>query len=368
MKQLRQRKSANSKSTSFAGELGEPDCRDIDLKKMATLNHPLPQPRIYTYDTLNGRTPKNIACKHPVKACPYTYGDASTAEKTVHFSTFLTHYYRYDNIHAPHAITRQETTYNTLRTDPSSLKTQTPKALLTYYGYRYANSPVRHWPSRDPIRERGGVNIYSFGPNDPYSGADILGRDWIKWRDIEDLLADKLGDTPDFVDDQLEVVDFVVSEADKLTDKLKDLGLTPCQIIDKIKTFPAVSCSCTVLGVLDISFNIATNPVVEIGDCVCQLLQSASNACKFGAFSHKALAQTLLAMADCGSINIASIIAGLTSGGNPFAAAAVTAVAEPIVDGGIWVAQNLINEGSPIPVEGICDCIIFLREFNIPIE
>jgi RHS repeat-associated protein len=47
---------------------------------------------------------------------------------------------------------------------------------LYYYGYRYYNPSTGRWPSRDPIGERGGVNLYTFVKNSPLSWVDILGR------------------------------------------------------------------------------------------------------------------------------------------------------------------------------------------------
>ena len=40
----------------------------------------------------------------------------------------------------------------------------------------YERSSVRVWPSRDPIGERGGLNLYGFGPNSPTNGYDSDGR------------------------------------------------------------------------------------------------------------------------------------------------------------------------------------------------
>ena len=37
---------------------------------------------------------------------------------------------------------------------------------MTYYGYRYYDPVTGRWPSRDPIGERGGVNLYGFVGND----------------------------------------------------------------------------------------------------------------------------------------------------------------------------------------------------------
>jgi hypothetical protein len=41
--------------------------------------------------------------------------------------------------------------------------------------YPYNTSTVRDWPSRDPIEERGGVNLYGMVGNHPVMGVDYLG-------------------------------------------------------------------------------------------------------------------------------------------------------------------------------------------------
>ena len=46
---------------------------------------------------------------------------------------------------------------------------------LYYYGYRYYDPVTGRWPSRDPIVERGGVNVYGFVGNDTLSSIDVLG-------------------------------------------------------------------------------------------------------------------------------------------------------------------------------------------------
>ncbi|MEO6246029.1 MAG: RHS repeat-associated core domain-containing protein [Opitutaceae bacterium] len=46
---------------------------------------------------------------------------------------------------------------------------------LVYYGYRYYQPQTGRWPSRDPIEEEGGVNLYGFVDNDPISSVDTLG-------------------------------------------------------------------------------------------------------------------------------------------------------------------------------------------------
>jgi len=49
---------------------------------------------------------------------------------------------------------------------------------LLYYGYRYYSPALGRWMSRDPIEERGGLNLYNFGFNAPIMGFDILGNKW----------------------------------------------------------------------------------------------------------------------------------------------------------------------------------------------
>jgi len=45
------------------------------------------------------------------------------------------------------------------------------------YGYRDYDPPTGRWPSRDPIGERGGTNLYGFVYNTPFSWIDYLGRE-----------------------------------------------------------------------------------------------------------------------------------------------------------------------------------------------
>lgn len=51
---------------------------------------------------------------------------------------------------------------------------------LNYYGFRYYNPSTGRWPSRDPIGERGGLNLYGMVNNNPVNHWDYLGLT-IKW-------------------------------------------------------------------------------------------------------------------------------------------------------------------------------------------
>ena len=46
---------------------------------------------------------------------------------------------------------------------------------LLYYGYRYYDPVTGRWPSRDPIEETGGINLYGFVGNDGIDKYDALG-------------------------------------------------------------------------------------------------------------------------------------------------------------------------------------------------
>ncbi len=45
-----------------------------------------------------------------------------------------------------------------------------------YYGFRYYDPQTGRWPSRDPIEERGGMNLYGFVSNDGVNKFDLLGQ------------------------------------------------------------------------------------------------------------------------------------------------------------------------------------------------
>ena len=57
-----------------------------------------------------------------------------------------------------------------------STKPQDAVTGLYYYGYRWYDSLDGRWPSRDPIGEKGGLNLYGFVGNDGLTEIDYLGR------------------------------------------------------------------------------------------------------------------------------------------------------------------------------------------------
>ena len=46
---------------------------------------------------------------------------------------------------------------------------------MAVYGYRYYDPVTGRWPSRDPIEEEGGVNLYGFVGNDGIQFVDVAG-------------------------------------------------------------------------------------------------------------------------------------------------------------------------------------------------
>ena len=57
-----------------------------------------------------------------------------------------------------------------------STKFQDDETDLLYYGYRYYNPCTGRWLSRDPIGEKGGLNVFAFVRNNPVCSRDILGK------------------------------------------------------------------------------------------------------------------------------------------------------------------------------------------------
>ena len=57
---------------------------------------------------------------------------------------------------------------------------------LAYYNYRYYSPELGRWLSRDPIEEKGGVNLYLFARNDAINNWDRLGQiSLARWLDVD---------------------------------------------------------------------------------------------------------------------------------------------------------------------------------------
>jgi RHS repeat-associated protein len=60
---------------------------------------------------------------------------------------------------------------------------------LVYYLYRFYNPETGRWLNRDPIEERGGINLYGFVTNNPVDRFDFLGLEQITVSDMTTPLA-----------------------------------------------------------------------------------------------------------------------------------------------------------------------------------
>ena len=58
-----------------------------------------------------------------------------------------------------------------------STENQRFSGVAKYYGYRYYHPQTGRWINRDPIEERGGLNLYGFVGNDGVGRVDIWGLD-----------------------------------------------------------------------------------------------------------------------------------------------------------------------------------------------
>lgn len=83
--------------------------------------------------------------------------------------------YRYDAFGNTLVSTGTYATTNKYRFSTKPIDSEIATAPLYYYGYRYYDPITGRWPSRDPIEERGGVNLYGFVENDGINSFDLLG-------------------------------------------------------------------------------------------------------------------------------------------------------------------------------------------------
>lgn len=86
--------------------------------------------------------------------------------------------YRYDAFGNTLVATGAYASSNKYRFSTKPINDQVTNASLYYYGYRYYDAVTGRWLSRDPIKERGGINLYGFVKNAAISRIDRLGLAW----------------------------------------------------------------------------------------------------------------------------------------------------------------------------------------------
>lgn len=82
-------------------------------------------------------------------------------------------HYEYDNFGMTIVSTGYAHSYFNIK---FSTKYESYVTRFYYYGYRYYSPWMRRWPSRDPIGERGGLNLYAMVGNDAVNRVDVLGK------------------------------------------------------------------------------------------------------------------------------------------------------------------------------------------------
>jgi RHS repeat-associated protein len=83
--------------------------------------------------------------------------------------------YRYDAFGNTLVATGSYAAANNYRFSTKPLDAEVTNAPLYYYAYRFYDPVTGRWPSRDPIEERGGVNLYGFVGNSAVNKRDYLG-------------------------------------------------------------------------------------------------------------------------------------------------------------------------------------------------
>jgi RHS repeat-associated protein len=101
-------------------------------------------------------------------------GNGNVTEITDHTGAKVATY-RYDAFGNTLVATGSYAATNRYRFSTKPLDNEIASAPLYYYAYRYYDPMTGRWPSRDPIEERGGVNLYGFTGNSSINFIDILG-------------------------------------------------------------------------------------------------------------------------------------------------------------------------------------------------
>jgi RHS repeat-associated protein len=116
------------------------------------------------YPTFDGNGNVTEYLKWVQDSDPVTPGDQSDAIVAAHFE-----YDAFGNLVVD--------TYSKASLFPFRFSTKPQDSVtgLYYYGYRWYDPLTGRWPSRDPIGEGGGLNLYGFVGNDGVSYVDLVG-------------------------------------------------------------------------------------------------------------------------------------------------------------------------------------------------
>jgi RHS repeat-associated protein len=119
-----------------------------------------------------------------VSLCAYAYDALTQAYMTHTYDTAATLIVIAATCPRPATPTTTSTTAATYNTTTIETHPDTPPITRFdnfYYGYRYYKPELGRWLNRDPIRERGGLNLYGFVNNKSPNSADLLGLKCMLW-------------------------------------------------------------------------------------------------------------------------------------------------------------------------------------------
>jgi RHS repeat-associated protein len=103
----------------------------------------------------------------------YTYDGNGNVSELIGMDNSITAHYEYDTFGKMAYSTGSQAALNTYRFSTKPLDAESG---LYYYGYRFYDPSLGHWPNRDPIGEQGGKNLlYRFVRNRPVNAIDARG-------------------------------------------------------------------------------------------------------------------------------------------------------------------------------------------------
>jgi len=102
-------------------------------------------------------------------------GNGNTTEITNEITGTSAAAYRYDAFGNTLVATGSYAATNKYRFSTKPIDAEVTGATLYYDGYSYYDPVTGRWPSRDPIGEQGGMNLYGFVGNDGVNRWDFLG-------------------------------------------------------------------------------------------------------------------------------------------------------------------------------------------------
>lgn len=147
---------------------------------------------------------------------------------------------------------------------------------VTDYGYRYYDPVTGRWPSKDPIKEMGGINLYGMVGNSAVNWWDYLGLKECCDANGDPYDCDKLKDQMDNLDKQM---DELKKESAELSDDI-DSARNTIGLSALSKVVPALA---TLGGSLAVNASKSTLTTVSAGKgYVPSLISNGGNVAPFG--------------------------------------------------------------------------------------